>query len=140
MIFEVLEPLFYHPCVGRSMIFTFSRYRGKIEKVMKNGGQQVIKINEKWGLGPPQADFSCSRVDFGKGQKINDFLIDFGTAKNQYKSVLGRLKVAMSAPAGIQGGSKGDPRGGLWGRGSQGRRPIIKDIDKSIKKQHECGV
>ena len=39
------------------MSFTFSMFRGKIEKVVKNGGPKVIKIHEKWSLGRPRVDF-----------------------------------------------------------------------------------
>ena len=42
MIFEVPEPQKSYPCVHRDTIFTFSRFREQIEKVVKNEVQKGV--------------------------------------------------------------------------------------------------
>ena len=68
------------------MVFRFFE---KVEKLMENGGQKVMKIHEKSTLGRPWVDFLSSGVDFGRGRKIKDFWIAPRAAKNRLKSVLG---------------------------------------------------
>ena len=51
MIFEVPEPQKSYPCVHRDTIFTFSRFREKVEKVLKNEVQKSSKSMKNGALG-----------------------------------------------------------------------------------------
>ena len=55
--------------LGYTMILTFSMFRNKSQKNMKNGAQQVSKIHEKSTMGRPSVDFSPILGVLERGQK-----------------------------------------------------------------------
>ena len=95
MIFEVPEPPKSYPCVHRDTISTFSTFREKDEKEMKNGGQKVMKIYEKWSLGRPRAEFFELGGRFLMTRKIGGFLMPPCDAQNRKNPTLERPEVVM---------------------------------------------
>ena len=106
------------------------RFLKKVEKSMPKWLPKVIQNRPKSTMGPSRFDLFIDFIDFGPCRKKHVFSI--GPKATQQK-----LKINQNAPKGRTATPGESQRCTLWGRGSEGRRPIIKEINRLFETRSE---